>query len=231
MPEDYIKEVSARLSKLPTVVPHHRNASRAGFSFSGLSFEEQLAIWDKVWKNADSFWLRLQAFFFLEKYIDKKDLHEKIWKTIVTWQDYVTDWSLHDCLSKIFTKLLETHSDPVYKQFEKWNKSKDLWKRRQSVVSLLYYTRTKKAILPFEKITALITPLLNDKEYYVQKGVGWTLRELYNAYPKQALAYFRQQIHHISAIAFTAAMEKMEPAEKEKLKLLRKEHRVNARGN
>ena len=226
--DKYLNEVTAYISNIGNTAPAHRSAFKQGFSFSGLSFEEQLAIWNEIWKNTTIFWVRVHAFFFLEKYIGKKYLHEKIWKVAVTWQGQVNDWGINDCLSKIYTKILETHPDTVYDQLAKWNKSKDLWKRRQSVVSLLYYTRTKKTVLPFERITALITPLLPDKEYYVQKGVGWAMRELYNAYPRETLPYFKKHIHYISPIAFTAAMEKIDLVEKEKLKSQRKTNRLNS---
>ncbi len=75
-------------------------------------------------------------------------------------------------LSKIYTKMLELAPEKVYRVLKAWNKDKDLWKRRQSVVTLLYYSRTKKVYLAFDAIEPLITGLLSDKEYYVQKG-GW----------------------------------------------------------
>lgn len=85
--------------------------------------------------------------------------------------------------------------------------------------------------MAYAKIHVLITPLLSDEEYYVQKGVGWALREMYNAYPRETLFYFHEHIHEITSIAFTAAMEKMKPAEKDKLKALRKEYRASTLRN
>ena len=101
----------------------------------------------------------------------------------------------------------------------------NLWKRRQSVVSLLYFSRTKKVYLPFDKIATLIKHLLSDNEYYVQKGVGWALREMHTVYPTESLQFFKEHINKISAIAFTICMEKMTTEEKEVLKQLRKKAR------
>ncbi|MEJ0081711.1 MAG: DNA alkylation repair protein [Puia sp.] len=95
-------------------------------------------------------------------------------------------------------------------------------KRRQSVVSLLYYSRTKKTHLRSLKLKKLVTPLLSDKEYYVQKGVGWTLREMYTVYSKETFPYFVKHIKAISSIAFTIAIEKMTAQQKVQLKALRK---------
>ena len=120
------------------------------------------------------------------------------------------------------SKILVVAPAKVYPVLAAWNKAENLWKRRQSVVSLLYYSRTKMTYLPFSKLEALITPLLADKEYYVQKGVGWGLRELRNVYPKEAHAYLTKHIRAVSPIAFTIAVEKMAEKEKNILKALRK---------
>ncbi len=220
-PDIFFKEVSAIVAKTPAIIPEHRTAFKQGFSFSNRSFEDQLIIWNDIWKASASFWIRLHAYLFLERYIGKKELHNIIWKTSVSWQQEVDDWGLCDALAKLNTKVLETHPTEVYQQLAKWNKDKNLWKRRQSVVSLLYFSRTKKIFLPFAEIAALVQSLLTDKEYYVQKGIGWALREMYSVYPKETLPFLREHIKEISAIAFTISIEKM-GKEKDVLKATRK---------
>lgn len=64
--------------------------------------------------------------------------------------------------------------------------------------------------------------LLPDKEYYVQKGVGWTLREVYNVYPNETLTWLKQDIKLLSSIAFTIAIEKMDSITVNELKAIRK---------
>ncbi|MCW3122899.1 MAG: hypothetical protein JWQ38_2391 [Flavipsychrobacter sp.] len=217
----YHQEVLARV-KAASTIPEHRIAFRQGYSFAKEPFETQLTIWHYIWKATDNIYAQIHAFFFLEQHMKNVKLHSIIWDTCVSWQEEVTDWPLSDSLSKINTRILEQYPEQVYTQLATWNKDSDLWKRRQSLVSLLYYTRTKKVYLPYKKIEALLAPLLTDKEYYVQKGVGWTLRELNNIYPKLTYAFLQKNIKSISPIAFTIAMEKMNEEEKKALKAIRK---------
>jgi 3-methyladenine DNA glycosylase AlkD len=100
-------------------------------------------------------------------------------------QDMVDNWALSDSLSKIYSKIFEIDSELIYPVLSDWNKSENPWKRRQSIVSLLYYSSTRKNVLPFIKYIRLIKRLLTDDDYYVQKGVGWTLRELGNVYSEE----------------------------------------------
>jgi len=218
----HIQEVMEHLRGVQGDVPLHRRESRRVCSFSTLSFSEQLAVWDELWRAGNGFWVQLHAFFFLERHLKKDSELREMWPVIVNWQTQVNDWGLCDALAKIYTKILEVKEAAVYDQLKKWNTDADLWKRRQSVVSLLYYGRTKKRFLNFGQIIQFISPLLTDKEYYVQKGVGWSLRELYNVYPNETLPWLKANIKSISAIAFTIAIEKTNAETRSEIKALRK---------
>jgi 3-methyladenine DNA glycosylase AlkC len=220
--KDHQKEIILHINAIGGSVPAHRRASKHLYSFREKSFDEQFAIWDYVWCHTESFWIRAHAFFFLEQHVKDDNKLRQMWPVIVQWQDHVDDWALCDALAKIYTKILVVAPVKVYAQLKKWNSDNNLWKRRQSVVSLLYYSRTKKDYLPFHKIEKLVTALLKDKEYYVQKGVGWCLREMYTVYPDDTLDLVTKHIKSISSIAFTIAIEKMSVSGKNRLKATRK---------
>lgn len=218
----HLQEMLTHLHTVQGSVPVHRKASKRLYAFSCLSCVGQLEIWDELWRTENNFWVRLHAFFFLERHIKKESELVAMWPVILQWQEQVDDWGLCDALAKIYTKILEVQPKAVYKQLQQWNTSENLWKRRQSVVSLLYYSRTKKTFLPFDQIKQLIEPLLPDKEYYVQKGVGWALREYHTVYPKETLAWLSPIIKNVSSIAFTIFIEKMDEATKNNLKANRR---------
>jgi 3-methyladenine DNA glycosylase AlkD len=217
-----LQEVLTHLRSVQGNVPLHRRESRRIYSFSAWPFAEQMAVWDELWRTENDFWVKLHAFFFLERHLKKDSELQEMWPVIVRWQDQVDDWGLCDALAKIYTKILEVETTTVYEQLKTWNTDHDLWKRRQSVVSLLYYSRTKKHFLTFSEIEQLISPLLADKAYYVQKGVGWSLRELHTVYPDEALSWLKAHIKSISGIAFTIAIEKTDAVTRNELKGLRR---------
>ncbi len=217
-----LQEVTQKINSSGNTIPAVRFTYRQGYSFSNLPFTEQLIVWEFIWKKTENWRVKTQPFFYCEAQAVKEQNSKHAWGILKHWQNEVDDWAFCDSLSKIYTKYLEHFPEEVYAQLKKWNRDKDLWKRRQSIVSLLYYTRTKKKFLPYNKILPLIDNLLHDHEYYVQKGVGWSLRELYNAYPEKTFAYMQKKIKKISAIAFSAATEKLNKRQKELLKSLRK---------
>jgi len=217
-----IQEILTHLRGVNGNVPLHRRESKRVYSFSHRPFADQLLIWDLVWRTERGFWTSVHAFFFLERHMKKEAQLLEMWPVIVKWQDQVDDWGLCDSLSKIYTRILEVIPGEVYTQLQEWNTDKNLWKRRQSVVSLLYYSRTKKVYLTFDQISSLVIPLITDKEYYVQKGVGWSLREMHNVYPEQTISLIKSRIKQLSSIAFSTCIEKMSAVLVDELKMLRK---------
>ncbi len=87
---------------------------------------------------------------------------------ISSFVEYCDNWWISDGLSSVYAKILE-EDKKFLETLSQWNKDSNLWKRRQSVVSLFYYARQRKVHQKFEESITLIENLLHDKEYYVQK--------------------------------------------------------------
>jgi 3-methyladenine DNA glycosylase AlkD len=154
-----------------------------------------------------------------------KSLSKNEFEKIINWVDKCSCWEHSDDLSKIYAQVLEENPNWILPYYKKWNKSENLWKRRQSIVGLLEYASKRKKVLLFEELISFIQPLLKDDAYYVQKGIGWTLREIYNIYPKETLDFIEKNTLDISSIAYSAATEKINKETKQKLNVLRKESR------
>ncbi len=198
-------------------VPLQRKLSSIPYSFSSqnsstkLSEEDlisELKTWDGVWKSTDIYEVRSQVLLSLEKYKNKSWLPSG-WHVLNRWAKDLNNWAHSDGLSDLYARILEIEDDIVYPTLLKWNGSPNPWLRRQSVVSLLYYSSARKRVLAPSKILPLAKNLLGDRNYYVQKGVGWCLRELGNRHPKDALKFLQTHIEDLSSIAFSTASEKL----------------------
>lgn len=202
-----------------TQVDTHKN----GFSFYSEHKEQTFLLFDGIYKQSSIFEVKNLAFIFLDKHHKHISLKTQL-KTLPQWVKQVDNWAHSDGLSKYLTRLLEdksTHCE-MLDILKNWNTSKNLWERRQSLVSLFYYARTKKEHISFELTQQLVYPLLKDKEYFVQKAVGWTLRESYNVYPKQTFIFIEENIRNITPVAFTTCLEKMTEKQKQLLKQKRR---------
>ncbi|MGZ3932587.1 MAG: DNA alkylation repair protein [Bacteroidia bacterium] len=193
-----------------------------------LNLSDHLPVFDHLFKTSPVFEVKSASLLMVEYNYRKAD-KKALYNTMIGWVDHVDNWAHSDTLSKYYTRFLEEKDLKAgfLKTLEKWNRDKNPWKRRQSLVALLYYARTKKEHLPFSTIIALVEALLDDKEYFVQKGLGWTLRECYSVYPALTFKFAEANYFRISATAFSAACEKMTAKEKQRLKDKRKKYRAS----
>ncbi len=150
----------------------------------------------------------------LKVFIDNKDI-------IIKWAYKVQNWWHADQLAKLYADVLDVHK-LFLSDLKKFNDSDNLWARRLSLTSLYYYSSMRKNPVSFDITINLVKNLLHDKEYYVQKGVGWTIREIYNLYPEDVKDFLKEYIKDISPHAFQASTEKLDKEFKEELKKLRK---------
>lgn len=225
--EKALKAISKKKANAPYFrhhikVPVLRKRGKASFSFAQQATQDQLLnYWDHIWKTTSSFEAMSLALYAYQH----KSLSKKEFLKIKTWIKKCNCWEHSDDLSKIYAQVLEEHPEWILNDLKKWNSSKSSWERRQSVVSLLEYSSKRKKHLPFPQMIAFVQNLLEDDEYYVQKGVGWTLREIYNLYPKKTLSFIEKNLSNLSPMAYSTSTEKVDREIKKELNAKRKKHR------
>ena len=132
-------------SHLGLTIPVQRDLFRAGYSFSGLSPQDQLPIWDCVWHRTAFHEGRNQALFFTEKILHGQIDEKIVWATTRRWADDIQSWDISDGLSSIYVRLLAKIPHTVYPVLRKWNRSRNAWLRRQSIVSSVLFWRKRAA--------------------------------------------------------------------------------------
>ena len=220
VPESYIGGGKSNLIFLGLKAEHLKDAQRKGFSFSDRSPLEQAKIWTEIWCQSRHFEVMSLALSWFD-HPRQRALTSGQWGNLKSWARQIDNWAHADTLSGIYARFLEDHPERTYRTLKIWNSSQNPWLRRLSIVSLLHYSSARQKLPSFPKIIALIEPQIGFPEHYVQRGVGWSLRETHNVYPKQTLRFLQKNVHLLSSIAFSAATEKMTKAQKDHLKALR----------
>ncbi len=222
------KEVAEKLASylktnyacLGLSVPQMRKFVVQGYSFYTNSPESILTTWTRVIQNATYFEEISQALLYYQ--YRKDDLSLKHFRTFKKWIPFIDNWEHSDRMSDLLAVLHEKFPKQVYAEYVKWNKQKNPWFRRQSIVGLFYYSSMRKLYPSFAKAIKLVDALIPDSDLYVQKGVGWTLRELYNVYPEKTYAYLVEKAKVIPPAAWQASTEKLSKKDKAQLMKIRK---------
>lgn len=218
--ENYIGGGESKLKYLNVKIPLVRAAHKKPYSFSHLPIDEQWKIWNYIWHHSDIFEVMLGASYFAASRPFSEMLEHR--REVLSWIERVDNWGHSDELSSHYAKLLEHDSKLFMPVFHGWSDSKNPWFKRQAMVGLLFYSRFRKKYPPAKTILKFIDRHIDDKHYYVQKGVGWALRECWNVYPKETYAYLTKNAARIPAGGWTAATEKLPAADKAKLMKIRK---------
>lgn len=211
--------MNTKLDVLGLTVPLQRKQLKKGYSFLDGNDQQILNIFNDIVLHGKIFEVKGQAFLYYTA--RKSSLTLKEFAVMKRWAGSIDNWEHSDRLSDIYSTLFEQYPKQLLPVFKKWNQDRNPWKRRQSIVSLLYYARFRKSYPSFTQIISLVTPLMSDKDVYVQKGVGWTLRECYNVYAAETLDFLFNHAKEIHPIAWQAASEKLSVSKKKKLKQLR----------
>jgi len=209
-----------QLRTLP--VPEQRTMVRRGYAFISDDWKSDLTTWDYIWRNTRYHEVMNQALYFYQHRTSYRQIESK---QLLGWADRCEHWAHSDDLAKIYADILEQKPNWILPTLEKWNRDGNVWKRRMSMTSLIEYASKRTKVLPFKRLMSFITPLLYDDEYYVQKGLGWTLREIGNAYPNDTYQFMQTNAGLLSPQAWTGATKNLPADKKAKLKTLRQQNR------
>ncbi|MBI4592377.1 DNA alkylation repair protein [Candidatus Uhrbacteria bacterium] len=212
-----------KLAFLAVRIPNLHRLVRDGFSFYKKTDREILKDWDQVWNQAtlhDVMSLPLIYYRWKSSTLTSADFY-----VFKRWMERVENWAHADQLCQLLSILYEKNPKLVEPTLRQWNHSKNPWKRRASVVSTIYYASPRRTPPSRKTVLSLIVPLLQDPDLYVQKGVGWQLREAYKLWPREILTFLESHITELPAITFSYATEKFSARDKQRLK----KKRVNQR--
>ncbi len=213
--ETYIGGGNSKLIYLNLSIPEVRLVLKKNLPLFSESLKKQFTAFEKVWKNSRIFEVRMVALYWVEGLPDEQLV--QFAPRLSKWADKIDNWADSDTLCGIYARIFEASPKSLLKTYKIWNKHKNPWLRRCSMVGLFYYSRSRKKQPSFKLAFSMVKPHLSAQEHYVQKAVGWTTREMYNVYPIETLKFITDNLSMIHPTAWYAASEKMPLSLKKKL--------------
>jgi 3-methyladenine DNA glycosylase AlkD len=119
---------------------------------------------------------KLSAILYLQLFWHNEFDKQKI-DLISTWFDegLIADWNVCDWLCvRILTPLIDNTPEIAVPELKKWNKSKNMWKARASLVS---FAQCRTIALYKDIIELFSVELIKRKERFCKTSVGWVMRE------------------------------------------------------
>ena len=195
---------------------------KKGFSFSQEPMSVQMDFYTQLWNESNCYEMMNLSLMYLAIYCKKhKDFDAFLLAKSFLFK--IDNWAHSDFLSSIIGRHMIYAEANIYKDLYAENNAENLWERRAALVPLLYHLKSKKSTLTEKHFFDSINPRILDEGYYVQKAVGWLLREFGEKFPNELLSFLYTNAYQMSSMAFATATEKITLTDKEQLKLIRKE--------
>ena len=171
---------------------------------------EIFALCEDLWKSG----MMEESFIACNwAYALRKQYTPEDFETFERWvNQYVSNWAACDSLCNHAIGAFLTQYPDYLKKMKAWRKSQNRWVRRASAVSFIIPAR--KGLFK-EEIFEIANSLLLDSDDMVQKGYGWMLKSLADAFEDEVFHFVLDHRSTMPRTALRYAIEKM-PEEKKR---------------
>ena len=132
-------------------------------------------------------------------------------------------WALVDGLAgDVIGRLVEADASGVSPRLDQWSTDGDFWIRRASLLAELRPIRHGARL---DRFLARAEGMLEEKEFFIRKAIGWALREAGKRRPDEVTAWLAPRTHRSSGVTMREAVKYLPAADGERLMAAYREHR------
>lgn len=128
-------------------------------------------------------------------------------ETVAMYEEMIVTGAWWDFVDSIASKrlgaLLISYPARMRKEMLKWSRCSNLWKRRSAILCQLGF----KCDTDLELLYACIEPSLSSKEFFLQKAIGWALRQYAWTDPREVARYVRKHGNELSRLSQREALK------------------------
>jgi 3-methyladenine DNA glycosylase AlkD len=182
--------------------------------------DEVVALADELW-SAPVHERRMAAVMVLELFVDGLTaddlaLVERLVRESKTW-------ALVDGLAgDVAGRIVQRDPDGSRPILDRWATDPDFWVRRASLLAELRPIRAGAAL---DRFLARADPMLDEREFFIRKAIGWVLREAGKRDPGEVGAWLAPRTHRTSGVTIREAVKYLPPASGKRLMTAYRENR------
>jgi 3-methyladenine DNA glycosylase AlkD len=124
-------------------------------------------------------------------------------------------WALVDGLATNVAGELVEHFDAMAPVLDRWATDPDFWLRRSALLALLKPLRRGEG--DFERFARYADAMLEEKEFFIRKAIGWVLREVGKRRPELVASWLAPRVHRASGVTVREAVKPLPPEVRDRL--------------
>ncbi len=124
-------------------------------------------------------------------------------------------WALVDGLAEHVMGGLTERCPELTTMLDRWACADDFWLRRSAMLALLRPLRRGEG--DFERFSRYADQMLDEKEFFIRKAIGWVLRETAKRRPELVAAWLAPRAHRASGVTMREAVKPLPADVRERL--------------
>lgn len=149
-----------------------------------LDIKDQIDLADQLWRS-NIYEARLAAAKLLTQNRIKDD--SAVWSLLLSWSPDFDSWAIADHVCMAGHKRI-TSNPARLAEIEPWTISPHMWRRRAALVITLPFAKPKTPsgteVNARETVLGWAASYVDDPEWFIQKAIGWWLRDLSKKQPE-----------------------------------------------
>lgn len=124
-------------------------------------------------------------------------------------------WAYVDALAGHVVGDLVERDPSLTSTLDRWAADEDFWIRRSAMLALLRSLRRGEG--DFERFAAYADAMLEEREFFIRKAIGWVLREVSKSRPGLVYQWLAPRTHRTSGVTIREAVKYLPPEQRETL--------------
>jgi 3-methyladenine DNA glycosylase AlkD len=125
-------------------------------------------------------------------------------------------WALVDSLAaSVAGDLVERFPGQLSSVLDRWAKDENFWLRRSALLALLLPLRRGEG--DFDRLCRYADAMLEEKEFFIRKAIGWVLRETAKQTPKRVVDWLQPRAARASGLTVRQASKYLPAADKQRI--------------
>ncbi len=191
-----------------------------GRTHRSMSHDELVRLVERLW-SVPVHERRMAAACLLERFVDllgpaDLSLVERLIRESKTW-------ALVDVLAgDVAGRLVAREPDSTLATIQAWAADDDFWVRRSSLLAELRPIREGGSL---DRFLRHADTMLDEREFFIRKAIGWVLREAGKRHPDQVTAWLAPRTHRSSGVTVREAVKYLPEADAGRLMAAYREKR------
>lgn len=122
-------------------------------------------------------------------------------------------WAYVDALAAHVVADLVEREPALTSTLDRWAADEDFWIRRSAMLALLRPLRRGEG--DFERFAAYAEAMLEEREFFIRKAIGWVLREVSKSRPTLVYEWLAPRTHRTSGVTIREAVKYLPPEQRE----------------